>query len=107
MNNLKIKSDKIISYFGDTTKVPLEIFIQDLGWIIILREEVENVTDNWFTSSKYNASTIEEVDGEGQVLKLTNVYKANASFVDNEKNLKYNLTFDEIYISTDKVVAYF
>ena len=60
MNNLKIKSDKIIGYFGDTIKVPMEIFIQDLGWIIILREEVENVTDNWFISSKYNASTIEK-----------------------------------------------
>ncbi len=99
MNNLKIKSDKIIGYFGDTIKVPMEIFIQDLGWIIILREEVENVTDNWFISSKYNASTIEKVDVEGQVLKLTNVYKANASFADNEKNLKYNLTFDDIYIN--------
>jgi len=107
MNNLKSKSEKILEFFNKSGKVPVEIYVQDLGWLIVLREEIENVTDNWFTSNKFIASLVEKADEEGAVLKLTNVYKMNASFADNEKNLKYNLTFDEIYISTDKVVAYF
>ena len=107
MSTTKAKSQALLHFFATSKKNSVEICVDGLGWLIVLRENIEIVADNWFTSSKYLASTVEAMDQEGAVIRLTNVYKINASFIENANNVKYNLTFDEIYICSDKITAYF
>lgn len=106
MGSTKVTSKNILEFFKESEKASMEIYVQDLGWIVLLRDEIENVTDNWFTSSKYLASTMKCLNDEGTVLELHNVYKVNSYFEDNVKNLKYNLAFDKIHIITKKIIAY-
>lgn len=103
----KAISQGLTDFFKEAGKISIEIHVQELGSFILLRENIENVTDNWFTSSKYDASDIEMADQEGAVLKLTNVYQKNPSYINNEKNYKYNLLYEKIYIASNKIIAYF
>lgn len=106
MNNKAI-ANALINYFNNSTKTIVEIYVDGLGWLIILTENIEIVSDNWFASTKYNRSTAELLSDDSAIVKLTNVYKLNSSFVENANNVKYNLMFDEIYICTEKISAFF
>lgn len=101
------KAEALIQYFKDSKKEMVEIYVDGLGWLIILKENIEIVSDNWFASTKYNSSTAEIINAEASLIRLTNVYRLNSSFVENANNVKYNLMFDEICIYADKVSAFF
>lgn len=103
----KAKAEALIEYFENTKKEMVEIYVDGIGWLIILKENIEIVSDNWFASTKYNSSTAEIVNAESSLMRLTNVYKLNSSFVENANNVKYNLMFDDICIFIDKVSAFF
>ncbi len=103
----KAKAEALINYFKDTKREMVEIHVDGLGWLIILKENIEIVSDNWFASTKYNSSTAMIIDAESSLIRLTNVYKLNSSFVENANNVKYNLMFDDICIFIDKVSAFF
>lgn len=106
-NVLKSKLDAIIKLKEEKAKKDeqvMEIYVDEIGWLILLLEDVEVVTDNWFTSSKYNKSEI-ECDDSGVVMTIKNVYVRNQASVHTENNPIYNLIFNEIRIFTDKIVA--
>lgn len=106
-NILKNKLDAIVKLRN--TKIEeenqvMELYVQEIGWIVLLLDDVEVVTDNWFTSTKYNQSEIVYDDG-GIFLTVKHVYVKNKASVHTENNPKYNLIFDEIKIFTDKIIA--
>jgi len=106
-NVLKSKLDAILELKEKKEKNDeqvMEIYVNEIGWLILLLEDVEVVTDNWFTSSKYNKSEIEN-DESGAFLTIKNVYVRNQASVHTENNPIYNLIFNEIKIFTDKIVA--
>ncbi|MBF4691648.1 hypothetical protein [Fusibacter ferrireducens] len=103
----KAKAESLIEYFNNTNREMVEIYVEGIGWLIILKENIEIVSDNWFASTKYNSSTIEIFNSESSLMRLTNVYKLNSSFVENANNVKYNLMFEDICIFIDKVSAFF
>ena len=106
-NVLKNKLDAIIklrdSKLEQETQV-MEIFVQEIGWLVLLLDDVEVVTDNWFTSNKYNKSEI-VYDDDGVFLTVKNVYVKNKASVHTVNNPTYNLIFDDIKIFTDKIIA--
>ncbi len=106
MNSIA-KAKALLKYFDTTEKGVVEIYSEGLGWLIVLTNNIEIVSDNWFASTKYSSSELELVDEEAALLKLTNVYKLNSSFVENANNVKYNLMFDEIHLYADKISAFF
>ncbi|MBN2899856.1 MAG: hypothetical protein JXO44_13895 [Clostridia bacterium] len=106
-NLLKCKLDEIIKL--KSTKLAqqeqvMEIFVSELGWLVLLLDDVEVVTDNWFTSTKYNQSQFLH-DENGVFLTLRNVYVKNQASDHTENNPRYNLIFDEITLFTDKIIA--
>ncbi len=106
-NILKNKVDAIIKLrdqkIANDNQV-MEIYVQEIGWLILLLDDVEVVTDNWFTSTKYNQSEI-IYDDNGVFLTVKHVYVKNKASVHTENNPKYNLIFDDIKIFTDKIIA--
>jgi hypothetical protein len=96
---VKLKNEKI-----EKQEQVMEIYIQEIGWLVLLLDDVEVVTDNWFTSTKYNQSQI-ICDENGAGLTIKNVYVKNQASVHTDNNPQYNLIFDEIKIFTDHVVA--
>ena len=96
---VKLKNEKI-----EKQDQAMEIYIQEIGWLVLLLDDVEVVTDNWFTSTKYNQSQI-ICDENSASLTIKNVYVKNQASVHTDSNPQYNLIFDEIKIFTDHVVA--
>lgn len=96
---MKLRSAKI-----EQEDQVMELYIQEIGWIVLLLDDVEVVTDNWFTSTKYNQSKI-IYDDNAVYLTVKYVYVKNKASVHTENNPKYNLIFDEIQIFTDKIIA--
>lgn len=98
------KTNTFLDFFNTTEKTTVEFFVEGLGWLIILKENIEIVSDNWFASSMFLASecTIENI----ATLSLKNVYRLNTTFNENANNVKYNLVFDKILLFADKIVAY-
>lgn len=107
IENAKAKANAIITFFMNSEKEFIEINVNGLGWLVVLRHDVEVVTDNWFTSTKFLASTVELIDEEAATIQLTNVYKINSTFIENANNVKYNRQFDTICVFADSIVAYF
>ena len=102
------KTASFLDYFNNTPNSSVELLVDGLGWLIILKDNIEIVSDNWFASTKYLSSTCDVANSASPcVLHFKNVYKKNATFIDNSNNLKYNLIFDELNIFVDKIVAYF
>ncbi len=106
-NVLKNKLDAIIKLRNkkiEAQEQVMEVYIHELGWLVFLLDDVEVVTDNWFTSTKYSQS--EMIYNEDAVyLTVKNVYVKNKASVHTENNPKYNLIFDEIKIFTDHIIA--
>lgn len=98
------KAKAFLDYFNATERTTVEFFVEGLGWLIIIKENIEIVSDNWFASSMFLASscTVENP----VALTLTNVYRLNTTFNENANNVKYNLLFDKILLFADKIVAY-
>lgn len=106
-NNLQHKLNGILKLRDEKLEAQsqvMEIYVQELGWLILLLDDVEVVTDNWFTSTKYSQSQIVH-DEDGAFLTVKNVYVKNIASLHTENNPKYNLIFDEIKIFTDKIIA--
>lgn len=98
------KTSTFLDYFNTTEKTIVEFFVEGLGWLIILKENIEIVSDNWFASSMFLAS--ECAIENPATLALKNVYRLNTTFNENANNVKYNLVFDKILLFADKIVAY-
>lgn len=98
------KSKAFLDYFNATESTTVEFFVDGLGWLIILKENIEIVSDNWFASSMFLAS--ECAIENPATLSLKNVYRLNTTFNENANNVKYNLVFDKILLFADKIVAY-
>jgi hypothetical protein len=98
------KTKAFLDFFIATDRTTVEFYVEGLGWLIILKENIEVVSDNWFASSMFLASecTMENV----ATLSLKNVYRLNTTFNENANNVKYNLVFDKILLFADKIVAY-
>ncbi len=96
-----------LEYLQQTENSHIEFFVEGIGWLIILKENIEIVSDNWFASTKYLASSVELIDEVVGVIKFSNVYTLNTTFTENKNNTKYNLMFDEINIFANKIVAFF
>lgn len=99
------KTKAFIDYFNTTTKSQVEFFVEGLGWLVVLKENIEIVSDNWFASSKYLVSSIGTENSS--LLTLTNVYQKNSPLIENANNVKYNVIFDEVCIFSDKIVAFY
>jgi len=104
---LDSKQNLFIDYVNNSSKNEIEFYVEGLGWLIVLKENIEIVTDNWFASTKYLASTIEVVDENSKLILFSNIYKHNSSFIENVNNTQYSLWFDEINIFANKIVAFF
>lgn len=106
-NVLKSKLDAIVKLKDEKNshhEQVMEIYVQEIGWLVLLLDDVEVVTDNWFTSTKYAQSKI-IYDEDGVFLTIKNVYVKNQASVHTENNPKFNLIFDEIKIFIDHVIA--
>ena len=102
------KTNAFLDYFNNTSRVSIEFLVDGIGWLVILKENIEIVSDNWFASSKFISSTCRTLDSEtSSLLCFTNVYQKNASFIENANNVKYNMVFDEICVFVDKIVAFY
>jgi hypothetical protein len=82
----------------------MEIYVKEIGWLVLLLDDVEVVTDNWFTSTKYSQTSIEH-DESSVYVTLKNVYVKNQASLHTDSNPKYNLIFDEIMIFADHIIA--
>ncbi|MCH4891387.1 hypothetical protein EZV73_27700 [Acidaminobacter sp. JC074] len=82
----------------------MEVYVHEIGWLVLLLEDVEVVTDNWFTSNRYIKSDILS-DDEGVSVTIKNVYVKNKASVHTESNPKYNLMFDKIMLFSDQIIA--
>lgn len=96
---VKLKNEKI-----EKQEQVMELYIKEIGWLVLLLDDVEVVTDNWFTSTKYNQSEI-ICDENGVSLTIKHVYIKNKASIHTDSNPKYNLIFDEITIFTDHIIA--
>jgi len=102
------KTHAFLDYFNNTTRITVEFYVDGIGWLIILKENIEIVSDNWFASSKFLASTCRPLDSDTSTLIcFTNVYRKNPTFVENANNVKYNMLFDELCVFVDKIVAFY
>lgn len=99
------KTNAFIDYFNRTPRTQVEFFVDGLGWLVILKENIEIVSDNWFASSKYLVSTCKAETS--CLICLSNVYQKNNTLIENANNVKYNVVFDEVFIDTDKIVAFY
>jgi len=82
----------------------MEIYVHEIGWLVLLLEDVEVVTDNWFTSNRYIKSHI-TTDEMGVSIDIENVYVKNKASLHTESNPKYNLMFDKIMLFSDQIIA--
>lgn len=102
------KTMAFLDYFNNTSKQTVEFLVEGLGWLVIMKESIEIVSDNWFASTKYSESTCNTLDLDTpSLICMTNVYMKNATFIDNNNNVKFNLAFDELCVFIDKVVAFY
>ena len=102
------KTNAFIDYFNHTPRTQVDFLVDGIGWLVILKENIEIVSDNWFASSKYLVSTCKSLAPETScLLCLTNVYQKNNTMIENTNNVKYNVIFDEVCIYTDKIVAFY
>jgi len=101
------KAETILNYFKTCTNPTIEIYVEGIGWLILMRDNIEIVSDNWFSSTKFIASEIEISEETPAIISCKNVYKKNATYNENANNSKYNLHFDVLNIFTDQIVAYF
>ena len=85
----------------------LHIYVQEIGWITLILDELEIVTDNWYTSAKYSKSEIFYDTNLGLFITVKNAYKKNIFATENKNNQIYNLAFNEIDIFVDKIIAYY
>lgn len=105
INNEKINT--FLDYFNNTGRSSVEVLVDGIGWLILLKENIEIVSDNWFASTKYSASTVKILEPEtSSLVCFTNIYQKNLTFTENANNVKYNMLFDEICIFIDKIVAF-
>ncbi|MBS7527413.1 hypothetical protein KHM83_12080 [Fusibacter paucivorans] len=100
------KAQILRQHFINSDLPSIELFVAGMGWLVLLRENIEIVSDNWFASSKYIASEILVPDDAPTVLKCKNVYQVNLSYTDNPNNVKYNLLFEELSIFVDQIIAF-
>jgi hypothetical protein len=96
---LNLKNEKI-----ERNEQVMEIYVKEIGWLVLLLDDVEVVTDNWFSSTKYNHSQF-QYDDSGISLRIKNVYIKNVASIHTDSNPTYNLIFDEINIFTDQIIA--
>lgn len=102
------KTAAFLDYFNNTSRPSVDFLVDGIGWLVILKENIEIVSDNWFASSKYTASVCKAMDPEtSSLLCLENVYKKNSTLTENVNNVKYNLVFDEICLFVDRIVAFY
>jgi hypothetical protein len=101
------KTQLLHQHFLQSEQPYIELFVMGLGWLVLLRENIEIVSDNWFASSKYIASEVLVTENAPTVLKCKNIYQMNVSYTDNPNNAKYNLLFDELSIFVDQIVAFY
>lgn len=107
MNNpQKEKGQIFLDFINNTSKTHIEFYVDGLGWLILLKENIEIVSDNWFTSTKFVASKFDLHDNNPHAIELVNVYRFNPSFVENDNNVKYNLHFDHLIVFADKITAF-
>lgn len=102
------KSDGVcfLDYINQSPSTHVELFVEGLGWLILLKESIEIVSDNWFTSTKFIASQYKLVEGTEDIIELKNVYRVNASHIENDNNVKYNLHYETLNINAKKIIAY-
>jgi len=107
---LKYKLDVIINFIDNKIEKKeklLHIYIQELGWITLILDELEIVTDDLYTSAKYSKSEIFYDTDFGLFITIKNAYKKNVFAIENKNNQIYNLAFNEIDIFVDKIIAYY
>lgn len=105
INNEKINA--FFDYFNNTSRTTVEFLVDGIGWLVVLKENIEIVSDNWFASTKYTSSTCKILEPDtASLICFTNVYQKNSTFIENNNNVKYNLLFDEICVFVDKIVAF-
>lgn len=102
------KTTAFLDYFNNTQNSYVELLVEGIGWLIVLKDSIEIVSDNWFASTKYLSSKCDVAsEGASCLIHLKNVYQKNSTFIDNANNMKYNMIFDELNIFADKIVAFF
>lgn len=104
--NQKIKSEAFIAFIEKTEKNHIEFYVEGLGWLILLKDNIEIVSDNWFTSTKFIASSYTLDETFKNLILFKNIYRINPSFIENENNVKYNLHFNELNVFADKIIAF-
>lgn len=100
------KAETFLEFIQNSPKNHVEFFIDGLGWLILLKENIEIVSDNWFTSTKFNASTYQIHPSTKELMVFTNIYRLNPSFAENENNVKYNLHYNDLNVFVDQIVAF-
>ena len=105
-NPKKSKGEVFIDFIQNTTKNYVEFYVEGSGWLIYLRENIEIVSDNWFSSTKFVASKHNLLNENPDVIFFENLYRINASFIENENNVKYNLHFNTLNVFADKITAF-
>ena len=103
---MQSKGKLFLDHIHKTQNTSVEFYVEGLGWLILLKDNIEIVSDNWFASTKYLKSSYESVADNTELLDLTNVYVTNASFVENANNVKYNMLFDHLFLDAGKIVAF-
>ncbi|MGX8797902.1 hypothetical protein ACR6HW_17865 [Fusibacter sp. JL298sf-3] len=103
---MKATSHVFLSFIKESPKNHIEFYVDGLGWLILLKENIEIVSDNWFTSTKYSESKYAVHPDNEQIIVLENIYRLNPPFVENENNVKYNLHYNQLHINADKIVAF-
>ena len=102
-NPLKVRL--ILERFHNSPLPSIEIYVAELGWLILLRENIELVSDNWFSSAKYIASEL-VASGDSGAIMCKNIYKVNVSHAENANNPKYNLLYNDLTIFVDNIIAF-
>jgi len=94
LRNEKVKNEEQV----------MELYVHEIGWLVLLLEDVEVVTDNWFTSTKYVKSEF-DCEDDGTFINIKNVYVENKTSIHTGSNPKYNLLFEEIMLFSDQIIA--
>lgn len=105
-SNKKNKAEAFLAFVENSPKNHVEFYVEGLGWLIVLKENIEIVSDNWFTSTKYNASSYGIHEENTNLLVFKNIYRINPSFIENDNNVKYNLHFNELNVFVDRIIAF-
>lgn len=96
---------KLVDTKMNGEKKIVELYVAELGWLILLLDALEFVQDSWYNSTRYNPSSIQYCE-DHLAICMHHVYRKNEAYDAHQNNQIYNLIFDELNVFIDKIIAF-